>query len=307
MPSPDLPHDYMDRILRAWWQRAPHAALRLAFPSPALRVRQLLETAPATVRRHADGVALVEDDTGPFVAHVELETDARADALLRAAIYGLLLHQTHGLPVRSALLLLESAPELPDCFEMRHGATVLCEYRVEVVQIFRIPAASLCRDPQLAVLAPLGEDASPADIIEARRTIRDAVAPPERGDLLASLYILAGRRFRLDQFRHLFTREELMESVSYRASIEEAFSEGIEKGLEKGIEKGMSRGRLAALRDVTSRLIERRFPGAMCELAPRLERCSPEDLEAIAEATLAVSNPEQLAACVEARLESPSD
>lgn len=298
MPSTDLPRDYMDRILRTWWQRAPEAALRLAFPGPPLRVHQLLETAPTTVRRHADGVALVEDAAGPFVAHVELETDARADVLLRAALYGLLLHQTHTLPVRSAILLLEPAPALPASFTMRHGEATLCEYRVEIVEIYRIPAARLSRDAQLAVLTPLGQGAGPEHVVEARRTIREAAAPTALGDLLASLYILAGRRFRIDDFRHLFTREELMESVSYRADLEEAFAEGIEKGIEQS---------QSTLRSLVARLIERRFPGASASLRPLLGRCSPDDLEAIAEATLVVSSADQLAAAIEARLESPTD
>ena len=93
------PRDYTDRLMRSLWRRAPGAMLRLALHDPGLSVRQLLDTNTVLVKRAPDGAALVDSASGPFIGHIEVEVSPGADLPLRVALYGLLLHEQHGLPV----------------------------------------------------------------------------------------------------------------------------------------------------------------------------------------------------------------
>lgn len=95
--------------------------------------------------------------------------------------------------------------------------------------------------------------------------------------------------------------------LGFETGLQRAFERGVERGTAWGFELGVERGRRMVLGVLAERLIQRRFPGALPGLADALARCSADDLEAIAEATILVSSPEQLAAAIEARLESPSD
>lgn len=302
----DLARDHTDRLVRALWRRAPESLLTLALGRQGVRVRQLLDTNPALIRRAPDGAAIVAAPEGDFVGHLEFETHATLAVLKRAALYGLLLHEEHDLPVRSAVVLLEPAGIERDAFTMVHAGDELCRYRVRIVRLYEIPAEALAASVDLAPLSPLGAGARPEHIGQARRTLLDSAPAEERGDLLAALYIMGGRRFGLAQVQTLFTREELMESVTYRAILDEGISTGIEKGIERGIEKGIERGR-AEQRALIAHLAALRFPELTGQLEPLLTTADFADLEAIAEAVLRASSADQLLDLTRARLQGTGD
>lgn len=289
MLPPPLPRDYVDRVLRGLWRHGPTPMLRLALAQPDLTVHQVIDTGIVSVSRAADGAALAEDEHGPFIGHVEYETDARRRCLQRLALVGLWLHERYDLPVRSALVALEPSPLDDDRFVMSHGPQELCRYHFTLVRVYQLPAAELVRNPQLAALAPLGAGATPETVLVALRQIR-TLGPTQRGDLLASLYILCDRRFGGELIRHLVTQEELMESQFLRELVEESY----EKGFQKGMDQGISQGGREAVASTLRRLIALRFPESLSSLEAILSLCTLEDLEAAAEALLLVSSGEEL-------------
>lgn len=285
----EIPRDYLDRILRSLWQRAPETMLRLALGEPGLNVLRPLESQPVAVRRGVDGVALAEGENGPFVGHVEYETDPDVDELRkRLWLYGAVLHMQTGLPVRSAVLLLEPCAALVEDYALCDGPELLSFYRFRVLRLHQVPAKVLAENPDLAVLAPLGGGSSIEAVIRARDTILDQTPPHRRGDLLAELYIIGGRRFGDTTLRRIFTEEQLMQSSTYQATI------------EKGIERGIVRGREQTLRAITTRLLHRRFPDA--DLDDLLARCTADDLDAFAEELVAAPDAAALRAWLLARL-----
>lgn len=307
----DPPRDYTDRLMRSLWRRAPGAMLRLALGDPGLEVRRLLDTNTVLLKRAPDGAALVDGRGGPFVGHVEAEISPSADLPLRVALYGLLLHEQHGLPVRSAVLLLAPTSAAPGAFEMTHDQITLATYQIAVVRLYELPAAQLAQDVDLAPLCPLAEDADLDALVLARDTLRGQAPAEDRADLLAALYILGGRRFDAAWLQRILTREELMESTTYRAILEEGFergvARGVERGLEEGIGKGIEQGVEKGGRALLRRLIFARFPAEAPGVVPLLERCDSDDIEAIAEALLQAPSAESLHAAILARIHDGND
>lgn len=255
----EIPRDHLDRILRSLWQRAPEPFFRLALGAPALVVHAILDSQIVLLRRGVDAVCEVEDERGRYIAHVEAETSASASALpARMWAYGAFLHASTGLPVRSSVLLLEPCPALEAGFELRHGRDLLATYHYQIVRLYEIPASQLASHPDLAVLTPLGAGATLEQVAQARDTLRLAHASPTRDDLLAALYVVGGRRFDLPLLARILTREQLMQSVTYQAILEE----GIERGVERGVERGLGQGQERAQRATATRLLHLRFPQA---------------------------------------------
>ena len=287
--SLEIPHDYLDRILRDQWERAPDALLRLALGDPGVRVTGSLDSQPVLVRRGVDGIALAEDEHGAFVGHVEYETSADAQELgQRVSMYGALLYARTGLPVRSAVLLLEPCDALREVFEVRHGPALLSQYRFRVLRLHRIPAEALASSFELAVLSPLGADPTLEALRRARDTIVARAPGPERGDLLTALYIVGGRRFDHGTLVRVLSEEQLMQSATYQHIVEQGYNRGFARGeafgLERGIEKGITTGRVQASRALTARMLRARFPEAgLEELAAR---CPDDQLEALADQIL---------------------
>ena len=287
--STEIPRDHLDRILRALWQRAPTSLLRFALRAPTLQVHGLLDSQPVLVRRGVDAVCEAEDHRGRFVGHVEAETRASAkDLPARMWTYGALLHASTGLPVRSSVLLLEPCPKLPRRFVMRHGQDVLATYRYDVVRLYQFPAAALAQNPDLAVLTPMGKGAGLTHVAAARDTLTRELSGPTRDDLIAALYIVGGRRFDSRDLLRIFNREQLMQSSTYKAILDEGFATGEQKGFQKGLQKGLQKGRESTLRAMTARQLHLRFPGS--QLEPLLARCPTDDLEDFADLLVTASD-----------------
>ena len=68
--------------------------------------------------------------------------------------------------------------------------------------------------------------------------------------------------------------------------IQRAREEGVQRGMEQGMQRGMEQGRVEGERAVLERLLRRRFGRLPPATARRLDRASPEDLEAWAENVL---------------------
>ena len=298
-PTPDLPRDYTDRLLRSLWARAPDALLRLTLGDPDVSVRALLDTNVVLARKAPDGAALAEDQHGPFVGHLEYEVSPSSDLPVRVALYGLLLHQQHGLPVRSSVLVLGDQQGVQPRLTMEHGPQRLCEYNYRVLYIHDVPALTLAQSVDLAPLTPLGQGADADAVTLARDTLRAQAPPEQRADLLAAMYILGGRRFDGAWLLRIMTREELMESVTYRAILEEGF----EKGEQRGLARGLARGH----RELLSHLLALKFPEDAPSLDALLEGASTADIDAIAEALLHASTAEQLRDLMIARLRDRGD
>ena len=323
--SVEIPRDYLDRILRSLWARAPEKLLRLALGDPDLRVTGSLDSQPALIRRGVDAVALASSEGGPFVGHVEYQTDTDAGELAqRMALYGLLYHSLTGLPVRSAVLLLEPCDGLAEGLEIRHGDELLCLYRFRVLRLSQLPAEQLACDPDLAVLTPLGGGGSLGAVALARDTIIRQFSRPERGDLLAALYIVGGRRFDYATLLRIFSEEELMQSSTYQHLLEKGLSQGLSQGLAQGLSQGLAqgmaqgmaqglsqglaqgavigevRGREQALRAVIDRQLTARFPEA--RLDDLLAHCSADDLDAFVDALLGANDESELRRWLLARL-----
>lgn len=133
------------------------------------------------------------------------------------------------------------------------------------------------------------------------------MAGPTRDDLLAALYIVGGRRFDTENLLRIFNREQLMQSSTYKAILDEGFASGeqqglrlgMQKGMQKGLQRGMQTGREQALRAITARQLALRFPTAGLE--PLLDGCSADDLEALAELLVTAPDEATLHRWLEAR------
>jgi hypothetical protein len=129
------------------------------------------------------------------------------------------------LPVRTAVVHLHPAA---DGRRPKATATVAVgerpvEVTLRVIALWESDAEALLADPHLGLLpfVPLargGDDL--ARVERAVRAIQEQAAGTDRSELLAALFLLSGPRFPKATMLGIIRREDLMESSTYRDTIE---------------------------------------------------------------------------------------
>jgi hypothetical protein len=177
----------------------------------------------STVTAAADRVLLIED-TFPWIAHFELQ--AGRDLLLpdRSQMYNAVIGWKQRVPVLSVIVLLRPAadgPELTGVLERRFlDEPPYLVFKYQVVRIWEIPAATCLSGGLAGVISRMQE-----------RFERETSAE-EAATLWTATDVLMGLRYPKDFVSQLLRGvQNMKESVTYQAIVEE--------GVEKGIEKGM--------------------------------------------------------------------
>lgn len=200
---------------------------------------EVIDADVATVSGAADKVLRVRA-APPYLLHLEFQAGHDAVALpgllhLRNA----LLDERHGLPVRSAAVLLRPAADSPTLTGVRargfDGEAPHDVFRYQVIRVWQLPAEALLAGGLGTLpLAPIGaatETELPVIIERMKERLGRRAARARAAGLWASTFILLGLRYSKDAARDLLRGVLTMrESTTYMAILEEGMAEGITKG-----------------------------------------------------------------------------
>ena len=272
-----------DASLKDLLEAYPADWLPLAGQQATGRV-EVIDADLATVTAAADKVLRVLDPE-PWLLHWELQSSPKTDLDEGLHWYNGLLRHRHQLRVRSVVVLLRPAADLPILTglyqEAFPGEEPYLRFRYQVVRLWQIPAAQLLAGGLgLLPLAPLGavsEAALPGVIRQMQQRLEQEVSPAKAQVLWATTYILMGLRYPEELITQLLRGVRTMkESVTYQAILRE------------GREEGLKEGALAEVKKVLLRQGRKRFgPPAKATKAalqaitslPRLERLSERLLD----------------------------
>ncbi|MEL6342939.1 MAG: hypothetical protein AAFV53_07380 [Myxococcota bacterium] len=248
--------DALDITLKSLWRTRPEGLIRFATGNEELNLLRVLDASPIVIRRSVDGVALVADNAGTYIEHMEFETSADGRALAdRVYVYSAHLYTMmgHRYPVRSTVVLLEDRlPRFKPVFIMKHGEQEICRYQFRVIRLADLEPERFLDEPARAVLVPFAKGADLHHVEAARHLIEKDASVTQLPELLAALYIVAGRRFDASQVRDLLWSDVVMESSTYK----EIEARGFERGIERGIERALERHRSQLLQMMNLRFGE---------------------------------------------------
>lgn len=269
-PKPDY-----DQALKRLLLLAHDGFLELT--APELKWRgEISPELPATTRR-ADMAWEVEFPDGQRgILHVELQTKADPTIGERLLEYGVRLWQREHLPVRSVVVYLRPAEQLPTSpFVIPWGASESIRCMFDTIRLWEIPAERLLSTNHyyLWPLASLAADATPDSTVEVAQRI--AAAPlerHERAELASALILFAGLRMPraalADAVRRAYMIDDIWKESSFAGAV---FDLGVEEGLEKGLVRGREEGRAAGMRALTQTALEGRFGPLSEELRTALQ------------------------------------
>lgn len=251
------PRHQLDIAVHKLWRRHPDALVRLATGFEELRVRELLPERISSVRREADGAALVDGPHGPFVAHLEFHGDTSPGRIARQMyVTGALLYARHegAYPVLSTAVLLDRRSSLEGQLQLQYGSRRLMDLCFRVLRLYEVPSSELASRAELAPLCALGAGAALEDVAQAGAVIQaSAASEDDILEALAILYVVSGRRFDADSLDRLPWRHELMQSST--PIISSTFMKIYNMGREAGAIEAEAR----ILRRSLRRQLQRRF------------------------------------------------
>ena len=225
------------------------------------------------VERQTDQVARVRLDEVETILHVEFQTRHEEELPARVLAYhALLRHHHYPLPVRSLVVYLMHEPPpraiVSGIAPRAEDPQVTFRYDVFCPWEQPLTVEDVRRHPGLAPVASLTPGIGMDELPALRQAVEES-AIEGRGDLLAVLFLLAGRRFPEDVVR-LFVRSKAMEeSSTYQAILEEGRAEGV------------ARGRAEELRRSILELAEAHFAAVPEGLEGRLSTLDAEALRGL--------------------------
>jgi hypothetical protein len=189
----------------------------------------------ATVSGAADKVLRVAADP-PYLLHLEFVSGHDSAGLPpKLLVRNGLLEDRHGLPVRTAVLLLRpeaDSPQLTGIYRCGFpGEEPYLTFRYQVLRVWQLPPESLLTgDPVLLALAPISavtEDGLPGIIEQMKRRLGSRRSRKQAQVVWAAAYILLGLRFSPELAAHLFRGiVSMRESSTYQAILAEGRAEG---------------------------------------------------------------------------------
>lgn len=223
---------------------------------------EVIDSDIATVTAAADKVFRVREPR-PWLLHLELQSSPDERLPQHMLLYNVLLHEKHGLPVRSGVLLLRPEANRRNVTglvrrEWPEGRRYM-EFRYAVVRLWEQPPEPLLTGGlgllPLAPLADVEPEQLPALVGRMEQRLEREAARAEAERLRVTTYVLLGLRYPLDFARQLLPGVRAMEeSVTYQAIVAEGEVKGIRKVvLSLGTKKfgPPDAGTRQALEDVT--------------------------------------------------------
>ena len=212
----------------------------LALVAPDLTWRGERSPEMPAVARHADLVWEVARRGGQRgILHIELQTKVEADIGERLAEYAVRLWRRDHLPVRSLVVFLREAANVPASpFRIPWGKQESLRYTFDIVRLWEVPQQQVLGTDyyHLWPLASLMADATVESTLDvAERLIVAPLAPAERSELTGLLTVLAGIRLSSTAILDALRRNQMIDELLRESGIAQLF---IEQGREEGREEG---------------------------------------------------------------------
>lgn len=212
-----------DWVTRGGWPSAPAT---------------LIDADIATISGASDKVVRVSGSPDWLLA---VDFQAGHDSLAKLPdllLYNSALHKRHSLPVRSLLVLLHEgadSPQLTGLYERGFaGEPFDAALRYRLIRVWQVPPDQwLSGGLGLVPLAPLG-DVRPSElpfVIDLMKKRLGSAAASPAAELWSAVFILMGLRYEPAMVQALLQGvKTMMESVTYRAIIEEGEAKGKAEG-----------------------------------------------------------------------------
>ncbi len=268
-------HPRFDQAMKRLLTIAHGAFLALILPNAVWRGALAAEL-PGGVRL-ADLLWEVVDEGTRIVLHLELQTYVDEQIGFRIAEYIVRIYDRYHLPVRSFVIYLRPANNIPaPPFVIGYGQhqSLICPYGI--IRLWEIDPQLILNMPQPHVWPLAGLMAGTSSELVyavAERIAAEPLARQDKSELIGILGLLAGLRIPKDAIAQALGRSHMIEDIWKESSFAEAIydvarergladgrAEGLEQGLEQGREQGLSAGQLQAMRLLAHDAVAQRFP-----------------------------------------------
>lgn len=227
--------------------------------------------------------ALILLATEQLVLHLEFQTRPNANIPFRMADYRLRAYRRYPKKqMRQVVIYLkptQSKLVQQSVFEisgMRH--------EFEVIRLWEVPIEEFFRFPGLLPLAVLGRTASKVETLQQVAQQIEALPTQEvKSDVAAATSVLAGLVLEKALIRQILREEIMKDSVIYQ--------DILEQGMKRGVQAGES--------TLILRQLKRRFALTNRALETQIQSLSTDQLEALGEALLDFTQPEELTTWLE--------
>ncbi len=233
---------------------------------------------------HADALILLASEQ--VILHLEFQTQPDAEIPFRMADYRLRAYRRYpNKQMRQVVIYLKpTGSELVQQTAFEIPGT---RHEFEVVRLWEIPQESLMQFPGLLPLAVLSRTENKTQILrEIAQQIGTLPTRQEQGNVAAATSVLAGLILEKAVIRQILREEIMKESVIYQDLIEQ----GLQQGLQRGIQQGVQEGEAALI----VRQLKRRIGGVNAAQEASIRLLSVEQLEALGEALLDFTQPDEL-------------
>ena len=213
-------------------------------------VVELIDADLSSVTSEADRFVRVASPN--CLAHIELQSSYDATMGGRILRYNVLGTVKFGLPVQSVVFLLRpeaDGPSLSGRVEYRIDGSDDCflTFGYRVVRVWELSAAELLRGAlgtlPLALVSDIDVADLPAAVERMETRLHEEAEPGERKTLWTTAYLLMGLKYPKEFAAQLLRGvQELKESVTYQAILEEGELKGVLKGQAKGKIEGKIEG-----------------------------------------------------------------
>jgi hypothetical protein len=289
--QPEKP-DY-DSVLKRLLLRAHDGFLSLVAPELSWQGERSPEL--RAVARQADLVWEVRAQDGQSgLLHVELQVEAKKDIGERVLEYAVRLWRRDHLPVRSVVVFLSRAGNIPQSpFVLDWMGQERLRFVFDVIRLWEIPRERVLETPyyDLWPLAALMADVTAQSVVDVAERIAGApVTSGERDELAKSLVLFAGMSLPTEAVREAVRRAHMALNLWEHSNLKEVLAEMlneqlIEESREAGREEGMRESirlvlaaRFGPLDEAMSGAIQRADEAALKDLLPHAATDTEEQL-----------------------------
>lgn len=272
-------------------------------PVDPAKVR-VIDADVSAVSAAADKVIRVEDDP-PWILHLEFQASSETGLPRRWLRYNALLHERHGCPVATAVVLLRKEANASDVTgEWAIAAPVGpgWAFRYQVLRVWESPVEPLLTGGlgllPLAPIAAVPPGDLPAVVNRLRSRLGSEATRGMEARLWTGTYILLGLKYE-DAFIAALLEGVLQmeESTTYQAILRRGLKEGRAQGEAEGRVIGEVKGRATEARELLLRLGTKKFGPPPADVVAEIAAIGEaEPLERLVERVLDVASwPELMA------------
>ncbi|MFB2970159.1 Rpn family recombination-promoting nuclease/putative transposase [Aerosakkonema sp. BLCC-F183] len=262
-----------DNLCKYLAEEYPAEFVQWLLPSETSNI-QVLKTELSLEPIRADSITLLQ--TPNLILHLEFQTLPASDPPLplRMLDYWLRLYRKYRCNVEQVVIFLKSTTsEIAYTNEFTAPNT---RHRYRVIRMWEEDPAPLLANSGLLPLATLARSESPQALLaQVAQQVANIEETPQRQNVAACIYVLAGLRFDKNLITQLFREEIMRESVIYQDILQ--------------------RGEIA----VIMRQLNRRIGLVTPEIQAKIQTLSIAQLEDLGEALLDFSQPADLTAWLE--------